>query len=133
MIVLDACILIAHFDSQDVLHDRAGELLASIADEQLLASPITTAEVLVAPARTGRLDLAMAAVAQLNVVTVPLNEDAPARLALLRAETSLKLPDCCVLLAAEQEGKAAIATFDERLDAIARRRGIAVLNPLRPR
>ncbi len=33
---------------------------------------------------------------------------------MLRTETGLCLPDCCVLLAAEQL-KAAVATFDERL------------------
>lgn len=131
MIVLDACVLIAHFDADDALHDLAHELLASLAEDELLASPITQAEVLVGPARVGRLDLALAALAQLDVRAVPLGDDAPARLALLRAETKLKLPDCCVLLAAEQEGNAAIATFDGRLDATARARGVAVLNPLR--
>lgn len=47
-----------------------------------------------------------------------LNDDAPTRLALLRAGTGLKLPDCCVLLAAEQT-RGTIATFDGRLTAAA--------------
>jgi predicted nucleic acid-binding protein len=47
----------------------------------------------------------------------------PVRLALLRAETGLKLPDCCVLLAAEQSG-AAVATFDDRLAGAVTRRGL---------
>jgi predicted nucleic acid-binding protein len=132
VIVLDACVLIAHFDADDALHEHADQLLEMTADEQLLASPITEAEVLVGPARVGRLDRAVAALAQLSIRAVPLAEDAPSRLALIRAETRLKLPDCCVLLAAEQADNAALATFDDRLDATARARGLAVLNPLRP-
>lgn len=43
MIVLDASVLIAHFDSTDAHHDRAGELLLLAADQDqtLGASPIT--------------------------------------------------------------------------------------------
>jgi hypothetical protein len=53
--------------------------------------------------------------------------DAPVRLAMLRAETRLKLPGCCVLLAAEQVCDAQIATFDDRLYGVARQRGFAVI------
>lgn len=69
MIVLDASVLIAHFDATDSHHDRAGELLLRAADQEqpLAASPITLAEVLVGPARTGRLDQATAALDQLRV------------------------------------------------------------------
>lgn len=127
MIVLDACILIAHFDASDVLHAKADELLWSVADQRLRMSQITEAEVLVGPARAGRLDRAIAALAQLGVQTVPLGENGPARLAMLRAETRLKMPDCCVLLAAEQAGTARLATFDERLGEAASQRGFTVL------
>jgi predicted nucleic acid-binding protein len=127
VIVLDACVLIAHFDETDVFHEDAGTLLRSVAGESLGASPVTLAEVLVGPARVGRIDRATAALAQLEVRTVALSEDAPVRLAALRAGTSLKLPDCCVLLAAEQSGGATVATFDDRLGAAARERGFRVL------
>lgn len=127
MIVLDACVLIAHFDQTDAFHDDAGKLLSLAAEESLAASPLTLAEVLVGPARTGRLDRASAALAQLDIDTIGLDESAPVRLATLRAATSLKLPDCCVLLAAEQAGNATIATFDDRLATAARDRGIPVL------
>jgi predicted nucleic acid-binding protein len=46
-------------------------------------------------------------------------------LAALRAGTGLKLPDCCVLQAAEQ-AHAGIATFDDRLAAAARELGVDV-------
>ena len=128
MIVLDSCVLIAHFDTTDLWHDQAGELLRGADAEALGASPLTLAEVLVGPARAGRLDQAQAALAQLRVDTIALGEDGPVRLATLRAGTGLKLPDCCVLLAAEQpEGAAAVATFDSRLGAAARKLGFRVL------
>jgi predicted nucleic acid-binding protein len=85
------------------------------------------AEVLVGPARSGQLDRASAALRQLDVIQVELDQDAPTRLAVLRAGTGLRLPDCCVLLAAEQV-QGTVATFDERLAAAARERGFLFLN-----
>ena len=123
MIVLDASVLIAHLDASDTHHDAATGLLLDVADEDLVASPLTLAEVLVGPARAGVLDRAEAALRQLSVVPVPLPDDAPVRLATLRAATGLKLPDCCVVLAAEQVG-AVVATFDDRLRGVARERGL---------
>lgn len=125
MIVLNASVLIAHLDAADAHHERASALLADSADEPLGASPLTLAEVLVAPARAGQLDRATAALSQLGVTAIELDEEAPARLAVLRAGTGLKLPDCCVLLAAEQT-HAAVAAFDERLAATASERGFVV-------
>lgn len=125
MIVLDACVLIAHLDATDAHHACASALLLDAADEPLGASPLSLAEVLVGPARAGQLDRATAALYQLQVTSVLLGEDAPARLAVLRAGTSLKLPDCCVLLAAEQT-HAVVATFDDRLATEARQRGFVV-------
>ena len=114
MIVVDASVLIAHLDTRDAQHERAEEQLLNAAGEELGASPITVAEVLVGPARHRRLADAERALAALAIHHVPLGEDAPVRLAALRAETGLKLPDCCVLLAAQQLG-AAVLSFDERL------------------
>lgn len=128
MIVLDARVLIAHFDETDAFHQHAGTLLRSVAAQPLGASTPTLAEVLVGPARVGRLDQATAALAQLAVSTIGLGEDAPVRLASLRAGTGLKLPDCCVLLAAEQPGGATVATFDNRLGAAARKLGFPVIS-----
>jgi len=59
------------------------------------------------------------------VSSLPLLEDAPVRLAMLRAGTGLKMPDCCVLLAAEQT-HGVLATFDDRLATVATERGLAV-------
>lgn len=125
MIVLDACVLIAHLDATDAHHARASALLLDAVDEPLGASPLSLAEVLVGPARAGQLDRATAALHQLQVASVLLGEDAPTRLAVLRAGTNLKLPGCCVLLAAEQT-HAVVATFDDRLATEARKRGFVV-------
>lgn len=125
MIVLAASVLIAHLDGADAHHERATRLLIEGAGEALGASPSTIAEILVGPARSGRLDAAQAALAELEVATVGLVDDAPARLATLRATTGLRLPDCCVLLAAETADDE-VATFDDRLRRAATDLGMAV-------
>lgn len=125
MIVLDARVLIAHFEATDAHHDRATRLLLDVADEQLAASPLTLAEVLVGPARAGRMAQAQAALRDLGVTSIPLDEAAPSELASLRSDTRLRLPDCSVLLAAASV-QATVATFDQRLAAAAAALGQAV-------
>ena len=126
MIVLDASVLIAHLDERDAQHELAVERLLEAAEQRLAASPITIAEVLVGPARAGRLEAAQTALRDLGLHEVPLAADAAVRLAALRAETNLKLPDCCVLLAAQDAPAESILTFDERLGAEAVRLGLTV-------
>ena len=126
MIVLDASWIIALFNAHDAHHEVAEKVLLDAPTDQLVASPITVAEVLVAPARAGQLDKAEAWLHRLGVRPVELEASAPARLAVLRAATGLKLPDCCVLLTARQVG-APIATFDDRLRASARNLGYSVV------
>lgn len=125
MIIVDASVMIAHLDASDAHHDRAEGVLLAADEEQLGASPLTLAEVLVGPARMGRLDQAAVALSLLGVAPVKLADDAPLRLARLRAGTGLKLPDCCVLLAAEQSG-GAVATLDRRLGFAAANHGLVV-------
>jgi predicted nucleic acid-binding protein len=124
VIVVDASVLIAHLDERDALHAQAVEELLAVVEQPLACSPITIAEALVGPARAGRLDEARAALTTLGVREVSLGPDAAARLAALRAETGLKLPDCCVLLAAQDAGAAGVLTFDERLVREAGLRGL---------
>lgn len=125
MIVLDASVLIGHLDANDAHHARASRLLEAVSSEDLAASSLTLAETLVGPARAGRLEDASAALAELGVVEVPLGVGAARRLAQLRSATHLRLPDCCVLLAAQDAG-AALASFDDRLVAAARELGVRV-------
>jgi predicted nucleic acid-binding protein len=126
VIVVDASVLIAHLDEHDAQHARAVERLLEDADRPLGASPLTLAEVLVGPARQGRLDVARGLIADLGVHEISLGSDAPRRLASLRFETGLKLPDCCVLLAAQDADAHAVLTFDERLGRAAEALGLRV-------
>lgn len=125
MIVVDANVMIAHLDAGDAHHDRAEGLLLATRGDRLGASPVTLAEVLVGPARAERLDRALAALSQLEIATVSLDEHAPVRLAVLRSATGLKLPDCCVLLAAEHS-RGEVATFDDGLAGAAHDHGLTV-------
>lgn len=125
MTVLDVSVVIAHLDATDAHHQRAAGLLVQLADRDLTISPITLAEVLIGPVRAGRSADVRTALDLLEVVTTPLPADAPLRLATLRVETGLRLPDCCVLLAAQQSTRE-IATFDDRLTAAAERLGLTV-------
>jgi predicted nucleic acid-binding protein len=124
VIVLDASVLIAHLDAHDLHHGVATARLLDAAGEQFGASSITLAEVLVGPARAGRLRDARVALQALGVVELPLPADAAERLAVLRMSTKLRLPDCCVLLAA-QESHATVLTFDDRLAREAARLNLA--------
>ncbi len=123
MIVLDASVLIAHLDGGDRHHADAQILLEASGGEPLGASTITLAETLVSAARAGRLGDAEAALQRLGVGELALGEKAPGRLAQLRAEVGLKLPDCCVLLAA-REHAGTVASFDSDLIAAARELGL---------
>jgi toxin FitB len=114
VIVLDASVLIAHLDGSDPHHGGAQSLLEESSEEPLGASAISLAETLVSPARAGRLADAEAALRRLGVSELALGDGSPSRLAQLRAEVGLKLPDCCVLLAA-QEHSGTVASFDSRL------------------
>lgn len=124
--MLDASVLIAHLDERDTHHERASRLLAETGAEPLGASTITLAETLVAPTRRGRLDDVLAALDRLGVTELPLADGASVQLARLRAETGCKLPDCCVLLAARENG-GAVASFDSTLVDTADGLGLSVI------
>jgi predicted nucleic acid-binding protein len=120
--VLDASILLAHLDDTDPHTDAAEAILAQA--EELAASTITLGEVLVGAARVGRLDEQLEALSVLKITEVPVERGAAARLARLRAETGLRMPDCCVLHAAVAGGADALATRDEKLSREAAARGL---------
>jgi predicted nucleic acid-binding protein len=126
VIVLDASVLIGHLDSNDAHHRRSRRLLLATGSRPLGASPISLAETFVAPARAGRLDKAHQALDRLGVVELALGEATAPRLAELRAGTGCKLPDCCVLLAAQQHG-GAVASFDAGLVRAAGALGLETL------
>jgi predicted nucleic acid-binding protein len=128
MIVLDASVLIAYLDGEDSHHVRAETLLAREIDDDFAANSLTLAEVLVVPARQNRLDAVRAALHDLELRELPFPANTAVKLAQLRASTNLKMPDCCVLLAAE-DAHARVASFDNRLaDAAATVKLVSVRN-----
>jgi predicted nucleic acid-binding protein len=126
VIVLDASVLIAFLDGEDDHNAAAETLLAQAIDDDLAANSLTLAEVLVVPVRDGRLDQTLAALRDLEIQELPFPADTAVRLAQLRATAGLKMPDCCVLLAAE-DAAARVASFDERLAQAAEKRNLPVL------
>ena len=125
MIVLDASVLIGYLD-EDNHHEAADTLLARELDDDFAAGSLTLTEVLVGPARSGRLDDALAALRDLEIAERRFPADAAVRLALLRAITGLRMPDCCVLMAAHQ-AEARVAIFDRRLARAVQERGLVAL------
>jgi predicted nucleic acid-binding protein len=125
MIVLDASVLIAHFESADTLHADATELLTTHSEQRFASSVITLAEVYVGADLAGQADRLAQLLARLDVEPLDLPGGAARRLGELRATTRLKMPDCCVLYTAEHHG-ATVATFDERLAARAVGLGLTV-------
>jgi hypothetical protein len=106
-------------------HDRATALLTREIDDDFAVNLLTLAEVLVAPTRTGHRDRVLAILADLEVQTLQFPDGSAVTLAQLRAETQLTMPDCCVLLGA-QDRRARLASFDDRLVTEARTRGADV-------
>ena len=124
--VLDADILIAHLDRDDAQHGRAtASLEEAAAQGPLTASALTVAEVLVHPTAGGQGERAYAALQAMNLRVLDIPADATMQLASLRARTGRRMPDCCVLLAAERTG-GAVLTFDEKLRGSAADVGISV-------
>lgn len=126
MIVLDASVLVAHLSPSDAHHEAATQLLLAATDESLAVHALTLAEVLVGGVK---IDKGAELLADLQAIGLGLavrDDDEPLRLAELRALTGLRLPDCCVLDAA-QTNAAQLATFDRALAAAAGRLGVTVL------
>lgn len=138
-VVLDASVLIAVQNSRDAFHDSAFSMLDEAADRPWLLAPLTLTELLVGPARVGGEAAArqlMGWLVDLGVEVLPTPDargpgvSGALELAVLRARTGLKLPDCIVLAAAMQE-VAALATLDRRLSEAAGTEGVEVLRPPR--
>jgi len=121
-VILDACVVIAALDAGDPHHTAAAALLAE--PGALRIHEVNLGEALVAAANAGLLDQVRRDLADAGIEEV----HGPGHsLARIRAETRLRMPDCCVLLAAESTGDDTIATFDHRLASVALRRGLRVL------
>lgn len=125
MIVVDASVLIGHFEPADSHHAEATALLKAHLTDTFASSVVTLAEVYVGASRAGQADRLDRLLAQLAIRSLELPADAAQRLGELRAMTGLKLPDCCVLYTAIRHN-ATIATFDDTLAERANDIGLTV-------
>lgn len=126
MIALDASVLIAHLNSEDVHHRAGTEVLLQAHPGSMLVHPLTLAEVLLGGVRVGRGAALRDDLMGAGIEVTAVDLDQPLRLAELRATTSLRLPDCCVLDVALHH-RASLATFDDGLATAARKRGVHTL------
>lgn len=123
MITLDACVVIAHFHPRDPHHQSASELLRGSASDGFQMHALNLAEVLVGGAKAGRAREMLTDLEAIGVQVADRPGDEPLRLANLRADCDLKLPDCCALDTALWSGSA-LATFDDALAKAARQRHV---------
>jgi len=121
MITLDASVVIAHLQPRDPHHHAATAYLRDNADEPLLIHSLNLAEVLVGGVRAGRGQELLDDLHAIGIRVADQREGEPLRLAALRVDTGLKLPDCCALDAA-LTSESTLATFDERLASAAHTR-----------
>lgn len=115
LIVLDASMVIAALDVDDIHHGSAAAALTTAHDDELIVAATTRAEVLVAPSRIGGAALANAQAfldgCETVSVTAPL---ADAAAALKARHKALSVPDAISLVVARLIDADAVWTFDRR-------------------
>ena len=89
---------------------------------------LTQAEVLVHPARAGKLDKFLKLIGALGLEITTVEGSDSSQIATIRATTSLKIPDAVVLSQAIKVA-GSIATTDLKLARVAKEKGIGVFSP----
>lgn len=128
VVVLDASALIALVSSQDAHHNWAMEMFRDTASFDLQMSCLTQAEAMVHPAREGQVEKFQKMINSLGLEITSIESTDSASIALLRARTSLKLPDIAVLNQA-MKVNGTVATTDQKLALAAQSLGCAVFHP----
>ena len=128
VVVLDASALIALVSSRDPHHKWALEMFSDTASFDLQMTALSQAEALVHPARNGKLDKFLKTFSALELVVTSFDSSDASKLATLRATTTLKMPDACVLHQA-MKVKGYIATTDNQLAQVAKSKGVGVFSP----
>ena len=95
---------------------------------ELQMSALTQAEVLVHPARAGKLDKFLKLIRELGLEITPIEEADASKLASIRSNTNLKMPDVVVLHQA-MKVTGSIATTDQQLAKVAKSTGVGVFYP----
>lgn len=126
--MLNASALIALASSKDPHHEWALEMFRDTAAFDLQMTSLTYAEVLVHPARAGKLEKFLKLLAQLGLEITSVSAEDSKSLAELRASSSLKLPDVVVLNQAIKS-KGTIASSDQDLIRVAKEKGVGVFHP----
>lgn len=127
--VVDASVLIATIDDQDVHHERArSELLKARAEHTLTFPAVAFSEALVLPYRAGHakghaIEQALRTLGRVEPVT----EEIASWAARLRARRRLKLPDALILATAVRVRAHEILTFDQKWRSVDTR--VRVLQP----
>lgn len=124
MIVVDSCVLIAHLEAGDPHSREALEILDT--EDALLVHPLTLSECFVGAIRAGQEGAFRSAITRIGIDVWQPDAEHPFRSARWRVENRLKLPDACILDAA-QHNAATLATFDAALAAAARRLTVPVV------
>lgn len=128
VITLDAGVLIAMLNERDVHHAWATEFLIDSADAEFIMPALTYGECLVRPAQADQVNAFLANIDGLALNVIELTADGAVRVARVRAETKLRMPDAVVLSTA-LEHSSSLATTDARLAEVAQAQGVAVHKP----
>jgi predicted nucleic acid-binding protein len=128
LVVLDASALIALASDTDPNHNWALEMFRDTAAFGLQMTALTQAEVLVHPARAGKLEKFLKLIGALGLEITPIEESDASQIAKIRASTSLNMPDAVVLSQAIKVS-GSIATADKHLAKVAKDNGLGVFIP----
>ena len=128
VVVLDASALIALVSSSDPHHKWALEMFRDTASFDLQMTALSQAEAMVHPGRNGKLEKFQKMLNALGLVVSPIEGLDASKLAILRATTTLKMPDACVLHQA-MKVSGSIATTDNQLAQVAKSKGVGVFSP----
>ncbi len=125
---MDASALIALASDTDPNHSWALEIFRDTAAFGIQMTALTQAEVLVHPARAGKLEKFLKLIGALGLEITPIEESDSSQIAKIRAATSLKMPDAVVLSQAIKVA-GSIATADKQLAKVAKDNGLGVFSP----
>jgi len=122
--VLDANVVIAALQKDDIHHSQVMEFLRDTVDD-ICVPMLTLSEALVWQAQNGRAEACLALVVGLGVRVLPCDQVGVLDLATVRAATGLKMPDC-VVLASAKSLDAKLATIDKVLAREAAKAGVGL-------
>ncbi len=128
LVILDASAVIALASDTDPNHSWALGMFRDTAAFGLQMTALTQAEVLVHPARAGKLEKFLKLIGALGLEITPIEESDSSQIAKIRASTSLKMPDAVVLSQAIKVS-GSVATTDKQLAKVAKDNGLAVFSP----